>query len=169
MQPLDDLERLKIRLALEDLNSAFTYHLDHDDVEALLDLFVDDVYYTHGTRESHGKAELERVFRSRSATAPRTSRHMVSGLRVEIESAERARGASVCMTFGQYGLPPLEPAIPILVADFTDVYVRCADGKWRFRERHIARIFVDPANHGPLGQGAPRLTQAAAGEEPGTR
>jgi hypothetical protein len=151
---IDDLERLKIRVALEELNTAFCYHLDHGDVEALLELFADDVYYTHGTRVSNGKAELERVFRSRTAAAPRTSRHMYSGLKLDIESAQRARGTSVCMTFGQNGTPPLSPAIPTLVADFVDVYERGADSRWRIRERHIHRIFVDPANTGPLGQAA---------------
>ena len=88
-QQLDELERLKIRIALEDLNTAFCYHLDHNEVDALLELFVDDVYYTHGSRVSHGKAELEQVFRSRSATQPRTSRHLYSGLKLTIESATR--------------------------------------------------------------------------------
>jgi hypothetical protein len=153
---LDDLERLKIRAALEDLNTAFTYHLDHNEVDALLDLFVDDVYYTHGQRRSRGKPELEKVFRGRAAERPRTSRHVYSGLKIDIESATRASGKSVCMTFGQYGAPPLEPAIPILVADFDDVYVLCDDGRWRFKERHIYRIFVDPANTGPIGLARPR-------------
>jgi hypothetical protein len=149
---LSDLERLQIRVALEDLNTAFCYHLDHNEVDALLALFVDDVYYTHASRVSRGKAELEQVFRSRSAEKPRTARHLYSGLRLEIESATHARGTSVCMTFGQYGEPPLSPAIPTLVADFVDTYVRGADGKWRFQERHIHRIFVAPDNTGPLGQ-----------------
>ena len=149
---LSDLERLKIRVALEDLNTTFCYHLDHNEVDALLDLFVDDVYYTHASRVSRGKAELAQVFRSRSATKPRTARHLYSGLKLEIESATRARGTSVCMTFGQYGEPPLSPAIPTLVADFVDTYVRGDDGKWRFAERHIHRIFVAPDNTGPLGQ-----------------
>jgi hypothetical protein len=30
--------------------------------------------------------------------------------------------------------------------------VRGDDGKWRFKERHIHRIFVAPDNAGPLGQ-----------------
>jgi hypothetical protein len=30
--PLSELERLKIRVALEDLNTAFCYHLDHNEV-----------------------------------------------------------------------------------------------------------------------------------------
>jgi SnoaL-like protein len=150
--PLTALERIEIRLALEDLNTAFCYHLDHDDVDALLELFVDDIYYTHGSRVSRGKNELEQVFRSRSATERRTARHLYSGLKLDIESPTAARGTSVCMTFGAYGEPPHSPAIPTLVADFVDAYVRGSDGRWRFKERHIHRIFVDPANTGPLGQ-----------------
>lgn len=149
---LTDLERLTIRAALEDLNTAFCHHLDHDDVDALLELFIDDVYYTHGSRVSHGKAELAEVFRSRSATEKRTARHLYSGLKLDIESATRARGTCVCMTFAAYGEPPLSPAIPTLVADFVDEYVRGDDGRWRFKERHIHRIFVDPKNTGPVGQ-----------------
>lgn len=150
--PLDEIERLKIRVALEDLNTAFVYHLDHNEIDALLDLFVDDVYYTHGERVSRGKAELAAVFERRGAAGPRTARHLYSGLKLEIVDADHARGACVCMTFAQNGLPPIEPAIPTLVADFNDVYVRSKDGRWRFKERHIHRIFVDPANTGPVGQ-----------------
>ena len=149
---LTDLERLQIRVALEELNTAFCYHLDHDEVDALLELFVDDVYYTHGSRVSRSRAELADVFRSRGATQVRTARHLYSGLKLDIESATRARGTSVCMTFGQYGEPPLSPAIPTLVADFVDVYARGDDGRWRIAERHIHRIFVAPDNTGPLGQ-----------------
>ena len=149
---LSELERLTIRVALEDLNTAFCYHLDHNDVDALLELFVDDVYYTHGSRISRGKAELAEVFRNRSATETRTARHLYSGLKLDIESATGARGTSVCMTFAAYGEPPLSPAIPTLVADFVDEYVLGADGRWRIKERHIHRIFVAPDNLGPIGQ-----------------
>ena len=148
---LSALERLEIRVALEELNTAFCYHLDHDEVEALLELFTEDVFYTHGPRRSNGKSELEQVFRSRTASTPRTARHMYSGLKLDIESEGRARGKSVCMTFAQNGEPPLAPAIPILVADFDDVYERGADGRWRFRERHIHRIFVDALTSAPVG------------------
>lgn len=149
---LTNLERLTIRAALEELNTAFCHHLDHDDVDALLELFADDVYYTHGARVSRGKAELEKVFRSRSATEKRTARHLYSGLKLDIESATRARGTCVCMTFGAYGNPPLSPAIPTLVADFVDEYVCGDDGRWRFKQRHIHRIFVAPDNPGPIGE-----------------
>lgn len=134
-------KRLEIRLALEDLNAAFTHHLDHGEVEALTDLFTVDALYTHGERRSEGRGEIESLFRNRADGGPRTSRHLVSGLRLEIESETAATGTSVCLSFAADGLPPL-PAKPFLVADFRDRY-RCGDdGRWRFAERHIHRVFV---------------------------
>lgn len=156
---LTPLERIEIRMALEDLNTAFTHHLDHNEVEPLIDLFTDDVLYTHGSRRSEGRDAVARLFRNRAAAGPRTSRHLYSGLKLDIQSATAATGTSVCMTFGQDGLPPLAPALPILVADFKDVYLLCGDGRWRFRERHIERVFVDPQSSGPVGY---RLTTTPA-------
>jgi ketosteroid isomerase-like protein len=134
-------ERLEIRLALEDLNSAFAHHLDHNDIDALIDLFAIDALYTHGERISRGRSEIERLFRDRAAKGPRTSRHLLSGLRLSIESATAAAGSSVCLSFAADGVPPL-PAKPFLVADFEDRYRLDGDGRWRFAERHIHRVFV---------------------------
>ena len=150
---LDGLELIEIRHALEDLNAAFTRHLDHGEIEALVDLFTADAVYTHGPRRSVGRAEIEALFRKRAAGGPRTSRHLYSGLRLSIEEAGRASGHCVCLSFAQDGSPPL-PATPFLVADFHDVYVRCDDGRWRFAERRITRIFVNSTNAGPFGQAA---------------
>ena len=133
--------RLAIRIALEDLNAAFTHNLDHGEIEALVELFTDDALYTHGERVSRGRAEIEALFRDRVAKGPRTSRHMYSGLQFAIESSREATGTSVCMSFAADGLPP-KPAKPFLVADFVDRY-RCGDdGRWRIAERHIHRVFV---------------------------
>src|SRR5690606_2089472 len=60
---LDRQTALEIRLAIEDLNTDFNHYLDHGDIDKLLDLFTDDVYYTHGDRRSNGRHELEQVFR----------------------------------------------------------------------------------------------------------
>lgn len=150
---LTPLEKLEIRVALEDLNTAFTYCLDHDDVEGLVELFTEDALYTHGPRRSEGRAAIEALFRERTAGGPRTARHLYSGLKLEIESETFVRGTSVCMTFAQNGLPPLAPAVPILVADFNDIYVRAEDGRWRIRARHIERIFVDDEDTKPVGYG----------------
>ena len=134
-------EQLEIRLALEDLNAAFTHHLDHGDVAALVDLFTSDAIYTNGHRRSEGRAEIEQLFKNRVARGPRTSRHLYSGLRLTIESETLASGNSVCLSFAADGLPPL-PAKPFLVADFVDTYRRERDDRWRIAARHIEPIFV---------------------------
>jgi ketosteroid isomerase-like protein len=147
---MNDVDRLKIRLAIEDLNTAFCRHLDHNEIDQLVALFTEDALYTHGPRRSEGRAEIEDLFRRRTASGARTSRHLYSALTVEIEQPTRARGSSVCLTFGADGEPPL-PAVPLLVADFDDVYVADTDGRWRFAERHIRRVFEGPDSSGPVG------------------
>lgn len=134
-------EELEIRLALGELNAAFAHHLDHNEIDALVDLFAVDALYTHGERVSRGRDEIERLFRNRVEKGPRTSRHLLSGLRLSIESGTAAAGSSVCLSFAADGVPPL-PAKPFLVADFEDRYRLDSDGRWRFAERHIHRVFV---------------------------
>ena len=156
---MDALARIEIRLSIEDLNSAFTSHLDHNQVDELVALFTEDALYTHGERVSRGRAEIHTLFQKRSvsgapgASGVRTARHLYSGLQIEIISDTEATGRSVCMTFAFDGPPPVGTTVPHLVADFEDRYRLCTDGRWRFAERRIERIFVAPGNSGPVGQG----------------
>jgi ketosteroid isomerase-like protein len=137
--------RLEDRLAIQDLNAAFAYCLDHDEVAPLVALFTDDAVYSHGSRRSIGKDEIEAFFRSRTAAGPRTARHFCSGLRIVFDDAEAARATSLWLTFAQNGAPPIEDCSPFLVADFNDVYRRGPDGRWRIERRHIEPIFRNPA------------------------
>ena len=148
---MDDLTLIRIRFALEDLNAAFTHYLDHDRIDELVDLFTEDAIYTHGERRSEGRDAIRSLFRARAAAGARTCRHLYSGLRLDIDGETTARGSSVCLTFAFDGPPPVTPATPHLVADFEDVYRRCADGKWRIAAREIRRIFVAAGNPGPVG------------------
>jgi len=102
------------------------------------------------------------LFSKRLAAGSRTARHLYSGLRVTLESAERARGESVCLTFAADELPPISPAIPYLVADFSDLYVLCGDHKWRIQRRQISRVFMAASNTGPVGS---EYRPAAAGKD----
>jgi ketosteroid isomerase-like protein len=147
---LDALDFVEIRGALRDLNADFAYFLDHGDIAALVNLFTEDALYVHGERRSVGRAAIEELFRNRAAAGPRTSRHVLSGLRLQIHGRDRALGSSVCLTFAGDGVPPL-PATPYLVADFNDRYARSADDRWRIAERRIDRIFVGDGNPGPIG------------------
>jgi len=151
IKAMDDLTLIKIRLALADLNTAFTHNLDHGKLDELVDLFTEDALYTHARRRSEGREEIRQLFVARAAEGARTVRHFASGLRLEIESPTAARGTSVCLTFAHDGESPAAHATPHLVADFEDVYRLCEDGRWRFAVRHIHRIFVAPDHTGPVG------------------
>ena len=126
---------------IQALNDAFCYELDRGTPEGFAALFTDDARYTHGTRQSRGRAEVLAFARSRTSAGPRTSRHIQSGLRVTLQGATKATGISCCTTFAASADPPIATTLPTLIADFHDVYLLLEDG-WRFAERHIVPIFV---------------------------
>jgi len=152
---LERIRQFENRCALEDLNSDFCHHLDHGEIEALVDLFCEDAVYSHGSRVSRGREEIRRLFQQRAESGVRTSRHLQTGLRLQWLSHELATGTSVCLTFAADGPPPIHPATPYLVADFTDRYRLCRDGRWRIEKRHIERIFTAADNTGPIGTTLP--------------
>ena len=149
---IERLERIETRLALENLNTDFCHYLDHDKIDELVDLFCLDADYSHGTRYSKGRDEIHALFTKRASGQIRTSRHIQTGLKIELNGPGKATGKSVCLTFAFDGTPPISPATPLLVADFIDEYRLCSDGRWRIRKRHIERIFTAAGNTGPVGQ-----------------
>jgi SnoaL-like domain len=156
---LKRLERIETRLALEALNADFCHYLDCNMIEELVELFTEEARYSHGLRLSCGRDEIRKLFTPRMLEGVRTSRHMQTGLKIILQSSEKAQGQSVCLTFGYDGPPPISPATPFLVADFMDEYQYCADGRWRIKKRHIERIFTASDNKGPEGvtrENAPR-------------
>jgi hypothetical protein len=144
-------DRLAIRLAIEELNAAFAYHLDHNQVEPLVDLFTANARYSHGERRTEGREALRALFIARTAAGVRTTRHLYSGLRIHTHDERSASGQSVWMAFAANQAPPIGFCTPHLVADFIDRYVLDTDGRWRIEHRDIQRIFAATAEgHNPV-------------------
>jgi len=137
---MDRASRLGDRLAIQQLNDDFCHELDRGDADGFARLFTPDALYTFGPRILRGTAQIRDFYLNRTRDGPRTSRHFVTGLRIEFVSEQAARGLSVCMTFSAPGLPPIESTVPAVVADFEDVYA-LTDGQWQFAERHIRPMF----------------------------
>ena len=131
-------------VAIERLTLAFCHELDRGTAEGFAALFVADAFYAHGARESHGRDAILAFARNRTASGPRTSRHVPAGLRIDFTGTDEATGISCCTTFAASAQPPVASTVPILVADFADRYRR-EDGGWRFIERRITPIFVPAA------------------------
>ncbi len=142
---------IEIKLALQELNADFCHLLDHRETDQFAELFTENAVYTHGTRVSHGRAEIHALFDQRNQSGTRISRHLQTGLRIQVIDERSAKGSSVCMTFAADATPPVAHAMPHLIADFIDEYELCPDNRWRISRRHIERIFVAPGNEGPVG------------------
>lgn len=131
-------------IMIQKLNDDFCYELDRGTPEGFAALFTEDVIYTRGERKSFGRDEVLDFAKGRTAKGPRTARHIASGLRVQFEDETTATGLSCCVTFGASAKPPIPSTLPVLVADFHDIYKKVL-GKWLFKERHIVAIFEDKA------------------------
>ena len=146
--------QLLARLAIESLNAEFAYRIDHDLSDTVADLFVEDgTYGIAGAGVSAGREAIREAYRLRKARGPRTARHIFTNLRLEFDSETQARGTTIMLLFAEDGAPP-HPAEPLEVSDFVDVYVRGADGAWRYQSRTATIFFKHRSGKGgvlPLG------------------
>lgn len=147
---MDTNDVIRIQLALQELNNRFCYHVDRGQVDPLVELFTAHADYTHGTRRLSGRDDIRAFFERRAAMASRVTRHLQTGLIIELKNPRLALGRSVCLTFAAEAEPPVQPADPWLVADYIDEYHCDENGVWRIARRHVERIFEGAANDGPL-------------------
>ena len=133
---------VEIRIALEELNHEFAYRVDFGPAETTADLFVEDGWYQWGEKRSNGREAIREAYRQRADRGVRTARHLCTNLRVSMLSENEATGKSIWLIFAEDGPPP-HPAVPLLVADVDDVYVR-KNGRWLIRSRHLKDVFTAP-------------------------
>ena len=131
---------LDVRIAIEQLVHDFAYRVDFGPVETIADLFAEDGWYAWGGKRSVGHDAIRETYRQRAARGVRTARHLCTNLRVSLLDDNHARGQSIWLIFAEDGPPP-HPAVPLLVADVFDVYVR-RDGRWLFQSRELEDVFV---------------------------
>jgi hypothetical protein len=133
---------IEVRIALQDLVHEFAHRVDFGPVETVADLFAEDGWYAWGDKRSVGREAIRDTYRQRAARGIRTSRHLCANLRLSMFGDNQAQGQSIWLIFAEDGPPP-HPAVPLLVADVTDVYVR-QDGRWLFQSRQLEDAFVAP-------------------------
>jgi hypothetical protein len=141
---MNHVERLLLRLQLEELNAEFAYLIDHDSSEHVADLFVVDGSYGRSTGEmSVGRDAIRRAYSARKEHGPRTARHIFTNLRLGSVSDDLVEATSILTLFAHEGVPP-HPAEPLLVSEYADTYRRCDDGRWRYQSRIATWLFCHP-------------------------
>jgi hypothetical protein len=133
---------LDVRIALHELVNEFAYLVDFGPAETIADLFTEDGWYGWGEKRSVGREAIRIAYRQRAARGVRTARHLSTNLRLSLVGDHEARGQSIWLIFAEDGPPP-HPAVPLLVADVMDVYVR-QGGQWLFQSRQLEDVFVAP-------------------------
>jgi len=130
-------EQLRDRVAIEALCIEYFYLLDHGQAEKVADLFTDEGVLDLGERVFNGKQAIRDYYAARSKT--RITRHVSTNLRLVFQGQDRVQGLRTFTYYGAEG-PGTPPAVPS-VADYEEVFVRGADGRWRFASRKVTPVF----------------------------
>ena len=139
---MPDALSLEVRFSLHELVNEFAYLVDFGPSETIAELFVEDGWYGWGEKRSVGREAIRKAYRDRAARGVRTARHLTTNLRLTMAGDDEVRGQSIWLIFAEDGPPP-HPAVPLLVADVMDVYVR-RSGRWWFQSRQLEDVFVAP-------------------------
>jgi hypothetical protein len=154
MMDINSHELLLLRLEIDALNVEFAYLIDHDQSEHVPELFTKDGVYGRSTgQRSVGREAIRESYKRRKDHGLRTARHIFTNLRLTPLADGLVGGACILTLFARDGLPP-HPAEPLVVADYDDIYARCDDGRWRFKQRLITWVFAREGASSPLALGA---------------
>jgi hypothetical protein len=128
------IERACERLVLDSV--AFNDALDFESFAGLFS--AEGVMIRPAGDELVGPAAILAAYRSKPAG--RTTRHIVTNVRITVEASDRARGLSYAVVYGANACGPTEGAFGVradprqLVGEFEDEFILTAEG-WRFRSR----------------------------------
>lgn len=157
------LRRLEDEKAILDTLYAYGHHLDEGLEDAWIDCWTEDaVLDWPGRAFMRGHAELRAGFRAHSHAPEMYHKHLVIAPRITLHG-DTATAISMFARLDRY---PDGPGIRAF-GRYRDQLIRCADGRWRIRERLPA---IEAARtQAPLGgQPFPEVPlPGIAGPEPG--
>lgn len=133
-------EMLLSQIAIERLIAEYTYLLDHGATERLHEFFTEDGTLEVGSSGCIMGRDAIRAFYAKRSTT-RTTRHLSSNLRLTFIDADHARGVRGLTYYAAEGPPPHPASAPFGMSDYEEVFVRGADGAWRFAARKPTPIF----------------------------
>ena len=157
MELAQRIDRLESRDAIRNLVARYAILIDSRDLDALTELFVDDVRVT---REERGhkalRALLEHLCRQFT-----TSVHFVGAQTLDFLDDDHAEGVVYCKAEHEYGDQWIVMAI-----QYWDRYER-RDGRWLFTGRQVKHWYATDLNDPPIGPIKTRWNVSGPEELPG--
>jgi hypothetical protein len=133
--------RVELQSTLSTVLTAFWYEVDHNAGARASDFFTPDAQLRFEDASFVGTAEIDEVYRQRSARGPRVSRHLVTNLHLLDVEQTRVRSLSALLLFAEDGEPPRPKTSASLVADVWDEF-ELIDDSWLIRSRWIKNLFL---------------------------
>ncbi|MCZ4499301.1 MAG: polyketide cyclase [Marmoricola sp.] len=157
MELAQRIERLESREQIRNLVARYAVLIDSRDLDALVDLFTEDVRVT---RETRGRDAMKSLIDGlvRQFT---TSVHFVGAQTLDFVDNDHAEGVVYCKAEHEYGDEWIVMAI-----QYWDRYER-RDGTWQFSGRRIQHWYATDLNDRPTGPAKTRWAVTGSETLPG--
>jgi hypothetical protein len=138
--------------AVERLMAEFAYRVDFEKGLMIAELFSPNGFYESDGKRSTGRDAIHQAYVRRAARGPRTSRHLFTNVRVVRLPGGKYGSTAIMLLFARDG-EGLHPAVPLSVADVTDVYAldgASAEGGLPLIESRTLRTIFADENETPV-------------------
>ena len=139
--------------------TALWFEIDHRDGSGASAFFTPDAELRFIDRAFRGAAEIDAVYRARTARGSRVSRHLVTNLHVVRADEASASVISALVLYADDGEPPRPTVAPLMVGDVVDEFVRTGD-RWLISSRHVREMFRAPDSVLAVPTGAEQASPA---------
>jgi len=136
-------ELLCLRYELESMTIDFWHEVDVKGGENAPAYYTDDAVFESSIREYRGRAAIEDFYARRRQRGNRVSLHLVNNFRIEVDSDSRVRGQYILSLFAADGQPILPSRPAIMMALVEEVFLKQADGTWRYASRRVKAQYRD--------------------------
>ena len=126
--------------AIERLIRQHAWLIDHGRADEVTALYAKDARMYGIGPDKAGHAEIAQWANQRAAMTGRRSRHVQSNVLLRAMPDGRV-GGTIILTLYRHDGDGAAPALPVMVAEYEDIYERGGDGNWRFAERRLAVLF----------------------------
>lgn len=130
-----EIERACTGLVLD-----YAYYRDRPDADGLAGIFAEDAVLNVLGQAFVGRDAIRA--RLQGAENGPLFRHMMSTIRIFVDSEDRARGVSYVTVYSASpGAMPRPLGAPLGVGEYHDAFVRTADG-WKIQRRDFVPVFM---------------------------
>jgi uncharacterized protein (TIGR02246 family) len=122
-------ETMSPREGIQELYARYPFEMDADNEDELADCFTEDgVFLISGQGSFEGREQIRGLVRDTAAGRPR---HYTVNLHIQEVDGDTAR----CRAY--FLLVDVISGANVAFGNYRDQPVRCADGRWRWRERRV--------------------------------